>query len=232
MAPSHLPLLLLLLLLHPLLSLASPRCPSRAFSGRRHYHHCLAFPTLDASLHWNYTTSSSTLSLAYVATPSRPIGWVSWAINPSSSHMLGAQALVAYRRYDAVPVVHTYNLTSYAPALPSKIMYKVWDKEAEYSVSAGVMTMYAKVELPAGTRKVYQLWQIGPTVSDDGRPDQHDLYLRNLNAKGTLDLVSGAAVSIPTKIDRFRSIKRKKKVWFSGDFFSSVLSWIRRMLVT
>ncbi|CAA6664107.1 unnamed protein product [Spirodela intermedia] len=56
----------------------------------------------------------------------------------------------------------------------SKIDYEVSDLEAEYG-SDGVMTIFATMKLPAGTTKVNQVWQVGPSV----RRQPHEALIRS-----------------------------------------------------
>lgn len=180
---------LLLLILLPLPSF-SQSCTSQAFSSNRLFATCNDLSHLSAALHWTYDTSNSTLSIAFVAPPSRSGGWVAWALNPTGSGMAGAQAVVGLRQSSGGSLVaKTFNITAYGPVTPSPIDFETWGLEAEED-TGGVMTVFATIKLPRGVTKMNQVWQVGPS-STGGIPDKHDFGAGNLNAKGSLDVASG-----------------------------------------
>lgn len=191
MAPHQFTALLLtlsslsLLLISPARSLT---CTSQTFTNNHLYANCADLPTLTAYLHWTYDPSNSSLSVAFIAPPAQPAGWVAWALNPTGTGMVGAQALVAFKESNGSLTVQTYNITSYGAIAQSEIAYEVSGASAVYS--GGVMTMFATLALPLGTTSVNQVWQVGPSVTN-GVPDKHAFQPANLNAKGVLDLVSG-----------------------------------------
>lgn len=198
-----------------LVSSAGGTCSSQTFSGNRLYSLCADLPTLSSSLHWTYDPSSSSLSLAFVAAPPSPAGWVAWAVNPTASGMVGAQSLVAFHLPDGSLSVKTFNVSSYGPVSPSPIAFDVSDTEAEYA--GGEMRMFARVALPAGLTKVNQVWQVGPSVTN-GLPDRHAFDPPNLNAKGTLDLTKGESVATGRADSRARN--RNVSIWLFHSFTS------------
>lgn len=185
--PSISSLILLLLIVPILISPASSLvCTSQKFKGSAHYSNCTDLPTLNSFLHWSYDSTNSTLSIAFIASPAKPEGWVAWALNPTGEGMVGAQALLAYKASNGSMVVKTYNISSYSSIVESKLSFGVWDKKAESS--NGVMRIFAKLALPAGLTSVNQVWQVGSTVTN-GVPEKHEFQPANLNAKGKLDFV-------------------------------------------
>ncbi|XP_058205821.1 cytochrome b561 and DOMON domain-containing protein At3g25290-like [Rhododendron vialii] len=195
---SPLPLSAALLLLLQTLSLLLPpshslTCSSQTFTNNEVYANCLDLPSLTSYLHFTYTPSTSSLSIAFQAPPSQTDGWISWAINPTSAGMAGSQALVAFKASNGSMTVQTYNISSYALAAPGKLSFEVKNTSAEYS--GGVMRIFATLVLNEGMgTTVNQVWQVGPSVTD-GVPDKHAFQAANLNAKGTLDLLKGEATS-------------------------------------
>ncbi|KAK6141870.1 hypothetical protein DH2020_024382 [Rehmannia glutinosa] len=179
------------LLISPALSLT---CTSQTFSQRNTtFANCLDLPTLKAFLHWTYSPTARpnpTLSIAFIAPPAKPDGWVAWALNPTGSGMLGAQSLIAFKDTNGSIVVKTYNISSYGPISESKISYDVLSKRAEYS--GGVMTIFATLALPAAEAEVNQVWQVGAAVNN-GVPAKHAFAPENLSSKNTLQLMSDAA---------------------------------------
>lgn len=188
MAPSLLLLILSLSLLSPSQSLT---CTSHKLTANKLFQHCNDLPQLSSYLHYTFDAAKSSLSLAFVAPPSKPDGWVAWAINPTAAGMIGSQALIGFKNPDGSMVVKTYNINSYGPLSESKLSFEVTQKSAEFS--GGVITIFATVVLPEmgknGTT-VNQVWQVGSTVTG-GVPDKHAFQPANLNSKGTLDLSSG-----------------------------------------
>ncbi|KAA0026084.1 hypothetical protein IC582_002185 [Cucumis melo] len=162
----------------------SQPCSSRTFSNNNLYSHCSHLPSLSAFLHWTYDSSNSSLSLAFVA---KSTGWIAWAINPTSTGMVGSQALVAYLD-SGVPLVRTYNVASYGSVKPSKLSFEVWDTSAESS--GGELIIFAKLKLPTAATTLNQVWQAGPSV-DGTTLAVHPFQPENLNAKGTLGLSGG-----------------------------------------
>ncbi|KAL0460435.1 UNVERIFIED_CONTAM: cytochrome and DOMON domain-containing protein [Sesamum latifolium] len=111
----------------------SATCTSQTFTGNRLYTFCNDLPSLNSYLHWAYDSAQSTLSIAFVAAPPRPDGWVSWAINPTATTMVGSQALIAFRDSRGGMTVKTYNVSSYGPLRESKVWYEVKESSADFS---------------------------------------------------------------------------------------------------
>lgn len=187
----------LLLLIAAVAQLASPAmsqaCKSQTFSQNNvTFANCADLPTLKASLHWNYDPAAKpkpTLSVAFTAAPAKPGGWVSWALNPTGTGMVGAQSLVAFAAENGSTVVKTYNISAYGPISESPISYGVLSKGAESS--KGAITIFATLALPEASAAVNQVWQVGSAVVK-GVPAKHEFQPANLNAKSTLQL-EGAA---------------------------------------
>ncbi|KAK2971404.1 hypothetical protein RJ640_025354 [Escallonia rubra] len=168
-------------------------CTSQIFTNNKLYDRCSDLPHLTSYLHWSYNSGKKTLSVAFIAPPANPDGWISWAINPTETGMAGSQALVAFKDSKGVMTVKTYNISSYSSIVASKLSFEVSDMSAESS--GGNMMIFATVALPGnlGTT-LNQVWQVGPAVVNDG-PAKHEFQPENLNAKGTLDLLSGESNS-------------------------------------
>ncbi|XP_068645215.1 cytochrome b561 and DOMON domain-containing protein At3g25290-like [Aristolochia californica] len=189
-------LLLLLLCSSPLL--VTSACTSQTFSRNRVYSLCSDLPTLSSSLHWTFDAARSFLSLAFVAPPAHPKGWIAWAVNPSGPSMIGSQALIAFKQPNGSMAVKTFNVSSYGPITPSPIDYRVSDMQAEFV--GGMMMIFATLALPKGTIHINQVWQVGSAV-DGSVPQKHDLSPANLAAKGTLDLMKGQTIGGTTAGD-------------------------------
>lgn len=168
---------------------AAASCAATTFSNRV-FATCSDLPHLAASLHWTYDRAAAALSVAFVAPPAAPSGWVAWAINPTAEGMAGSQALIAFKQPDGTMGVKTYNITGYGPLQESPIAYKATDLAAEYV--GGAMRVFAKLILGKGAEEVNHVWQVGSAVSG-GSPEKHAFGADNLAAKGKLDLVKGVA---------------------------------------
>ncbi|ESQ37071.1 hypothetical protein EUTSA_v10002560mg [Eutrema salsugineum] len=171
----------------------SQTCKSQTFSGENSYPHCLDLPQLKAFLHYSYDATNKTLAVVFSAPPSKPGGWIAWAINPTSTGMVGAQTLVAYKDPGkGVAVVKTLNISSYSTLIPSKLAFDVWDMKAEEaSRDGGALRIFARIKVPADLAamgKLNQVWQVGPEVGPEGRIGKHDFDPANLVSKGPLDL--------------------------------------------
>lgn len=75
----------------------SATCTSQKFTKNRIFQHCDDLPQLKSYLHWTYDSKNSLLSLAFIAPPSKPNGWIAWGINPNGTGMIGTQALIAFK---------------------------------------------------------------------------------------------------------------------------------------
>ncbi|GAV70164.1 DUF568 domain-containing protein, partial [Cephalotus follicularis] len=123
-------------------------CSSQTFTNNNLYTHCLDLPTLTSYLHFTYDESNTTLSITFIATPSKSNGWIAWAINPTRTGRVGAQSLVAYKDSStAAMTVKTYNISLYSSVVQSKLDFRVWDFREE-EMSDGSMMILGKVKVP------------------------------------------------------------------------------------
>ncbi|GKE04120.1 cytochrome b561 and DOMON domain-containing protein-like protein [Tanacetum coccineum] len=165
-------------------------CTTQRFTNNIRYDHCSDLPQLGSYLHWSLDTVKNTLSIAFIAPPATPDGWVSWAINPTGDGMEGAQSLIGYKASNGSIVVKTYNISSYDSIVDGKLDFDVTDMSGEYA--NGVMRIFATVGLlEKGQTTVNQVWQVGAGVSQSGFPERHEFKEGNLDSKGRLDLLSG-----------------------------------------
>ncbi|GMY33797.1 auxin-induced in root cultures protein 12-like [Fagus crenata] len=172
----------------------SQTCKSPKFTNNKVYTNCSDLQHLSSYLHWTYTASNSTLSIAFVAAPSKTDGWVAWAINPTATKMIGSQALVAFKSNGSL-TVKTYNISDYdLSKVGTKLAYEVSELSAEETNKT--YTIFATWKLTEKIEKLNQVWQVGPGVSN-GVPLIHAKNSENLQAVGTLALsgTSGIAPS-------------------------------------
>ncbi|XP_072977275.1 cytochrome b561 and DOMON domain-containing protein At5g47530-like [Typha angustifolia] len=187
-----------LCLLLPLFVLPSSaqtqNCVGETFSQNRIYSLCTPLSELGATLHWTYHPSNGTVDIAYrIAQDSS--SWVAWAINPSSSGMLGANAIFAF--HDSSGVVTTISSiissSSYSPTIKDEsLSFTVYSKDAEYSNN--MYTIFASLQLPSNETTQNTVWQAGADFSN-GLPSGHDQTGQHTLSKTSLNFLSGSAVS-------------------------------------
>lgn len=167
-------------------------CSTQKFTNNKVYQKCNDLSQLSSYLHWTYDSSNSSLSIAFIAPPAASDGWISWAINPNGTGMIGAQSLIAYKQSDGSMTVKPYSLESYSSIVQKNLSFDVWDLSAEHTDN--MMRIYATVKVPENATTVNQVWQVGSAVSSD-MPQKHAFQTANLNSKGTLDLTGGQSTS-------------------------------------
>ncbi|GLT64832.1 hypothetical protein SLA2020_373000 [Shorea laevis] len=178
----------------------SPACSLNCTSeklpdSKKKFAKCAVLPTLNATLHYTYDTSNSSLSVAFVAAPAASEGWTAWAINPTGTGMLGAQALLALKSKGSL-LVKKYNLSSYASIQEvDKLAFDVWDLKVE-SGTSGKYVIYASLKVPDRVEKLNQVWQVGANVTN-GQPQKHEMTNENLGSKAELQLVEKETAASP-----------------------------------
>lgn len=104
--------------------------------------------------------------------------------------MIGAQALVAIPQSSGAPKVYTSPISGYNTQLAEgNISYSPSGLTGTYQNNE--LTIYATLTLPNGTTSLVHLWQDGPVSGST--PQVHGQDPSNLNAKETLNLVSGTS---------------------------------------
>lgn len=172
-------------------SLSSSSCHNYTFSSNRLFTSCTHLPSLEAHLHWSYTpTLSQTVSIAYRA-KQVPKGWIAWAINPTSTGMVGSQALVAFLSPNGSMRAYTTPIASYNPSmLPANITLPISNISSEYV--GNEMIIYAAVGPLQNGTLVNHVWQAGASVSSN-IPQIHSTSLPHLQSMGTINFLSAPA---------------------------------------
>ncbi|KAL2938695.1 hypothetical protein RDABS01_022144 [Bienertia sinuspersici] len=200
--------ILLLLLTSTFIALVTPTiaqstCRSHTFRGNRQYSSCNDLPELNSQLFWNYDSSAGTADIAFRVTSVSSSNWIAWALNPSGSGMVGAQALVAVQNSSGV---HAYTSSvpgySITTLTPGSLSFKVNNLTA--SKESNDMTIFATITPPSTT--VNQVWQVGPMAS--GQPAAHPSNSGSANTKstGSINFLSGQSSSQGPVVPR---LKRK-----------------------
>ncbi|KAJ0244343.1 Auxin-induced in root cultures protein 12 [Hirschfeldia incana] len=154
---------------------------------------CLDLPELESYLHYTYNATNSSLSVAFIATPSRSDGWIAWAINPTATTMSGSQAFLAYGSgAGSPPVVKTYNISGFN-LTEGRLAFDFWNLRAE-ALKGGRIAIFTTVKVPAGAGSVNQVWQIGGNVTN-GRVGVHPFSPPNLNSRAVLNLTGTASTA-------------------------------------
>ncbi|KAJ6338991.1 hypothetical protein OIU76_008453 [Salix suchowensis] len=141
-------------------------CTSQKFTGNKSYSNCTDLPNLNSYLHYTYNSTNSSLSVAFIASPAKPDGWIGWGINPNDTGMAGAQVILALKSSKGAPEVKTYNLVSYSDIREEKLSFDVWDLSAETNATS-----------------------VGAAVNK-GKPGKHEFAADNKDAKATLKLTA------------------------------------------
>lgn len=166
-------------------------CTSQKFTGNKSYSNCTDLPNLNSYLHYTYNSTNSSLSVAFIASPAKPGGWIGWGINPNDTGMAGAQVILALKSSKGAPEVKTYNLVSYSDIREEKLSFDVWDLSAETNATSGEFTIFASVKVPGKTESVNHIWQVGAAVNK-GKPGKHEFAADNKDARATLKLAAAA----------------------------------------
>lgn len=133
------------------------------------------------------------MQLAYRQTSVDTSKWIAWAINPTSTGMPGAQALVAYQLANGSMRAYTSPIANYQTSLEEgNLSFDVSDISATYAGSE--ITIFATITPPGNGAAVNQVWQEGPLTSG-GSPGPHATTGANTQSKGTLNFASGQAGS-------------------------------------
>ncbi|KAL1317697.1 hypothetical protein HN51_069907 [Arachis hypogaea] len=195
MVPSSISLLLLFILIALIASTSANTCTTQtltdASNNNKVYANCMDLPHLNAFLHWTHNTSNSSVSVAFVATPPRPGGWVSWAVNPTGTGMVGAQSFVAYKGDNGVVTVFPLNIQSYSK-MSQNLTIDTWNLRGEED--EGIIKIFVNIKVVENAVSLNQVWQVGPSVTA-GRIDPHAFAPENLNSKGPLSLVGTQSIS-------------------------------------
>lgn len=164
-------------------------CSNYAFSGNRVFSSCADLPYLNSFLHWTYDSSANTARIAYRHASVGASTWVAWAINPTSTGMVGAQSLVAYRQPDGTVRAYTSPISGYQTQLAEgDLSFNVSDVSATYA--SNEIIIFATIR-PPSNGAVNQVWQDGPLSG--GSPGLHATTGANVQSKGTLNFASGQA---------------------------------------
>ncbi|CAH8384222.1 unnamed protein product [Eruca vesicaria subsp. sativa] len=164
-------------------------CSNYNFSTNTLFNSCNDLPVLDSFLHYTYDSSSGNLQIAYRHTNLTSKKWVAWAVNPTSTGMVGAQTIVAYPQPDGSVRVYTSPITTYQTSLKeSELSFNVSELSATYQNNE--MIIFATLRLPLGNGgNINTLWQDGSLSGTNLMP--HLMSGNNIRSVSTLSLLSG-----------------------------------------
>ncbi|CAN8324930.1 unnamed protein product [Cochlearia groenlandica] len=170
-------------------------CSSYKFTTNNVFESCNDLPFLDSFLHYTYDSSTGSLHIAYRHTKLTNSKWVAWALNPTSTGMVGAQAIVAYPQSDGTVRAYTSSIRSYQTSLQEGgLSFNVSALSATYENNE--MVVLASLKLPqdlgnGGT--INTVWQDGSISGDSLLP--HSTSGDNVRSMSALDLVSGVSAA-------------------------------------
>ncbi|KAL8140499.1 hypothetical protein V2J09_006520 [Rumex salicifolius] len=194
----------LFLALTSTVSAQSSSC-SFSFSDNREYATCLSLSQLNSFLHWTYNASTATADIAFRATNvtvSSTGNWVAWALNPTSSGMIGAQACPPYFAFGTTALVafktSSGSMSAYTSSVVTAAISTLKESALSYTVtnltaesSGSQIIIFAKIQVPANKTSVNHVWQVGPLSG--GSPAQHLLTTEHRTSFGTLDFLSSVS---------------------------------------
>ncbi|XP_015063704.2 cytochrome b561 and DOMON domain-containing protein At5g47530-like [Solanum pennellii] len=139
--------------------------------------------------------TSRTVDIAFRKSESQHGRWLAWAINPTSTGMIGSQAFVALQRSDGTLEAYTSPIDTYGTTLvKGDLSFTVHNVSAQYI--NGQVIIFARFELPMnGSNVVNHVWQEG-ALQDDDTPGSHGMSGDNLRSFGTLNFHSGKTVAM------------------------------------
>ncbi|KAG2302121.1 hypothetical protein Bca52824_030772 [Brassica carinata] len=191
-------------------------CSNYKFSSNTLFESCNDLPVLDSFLHYTYDSSSSSLQIAYRHTNLTSKKWVAWAVNPTSTGMVGAQAIVAYPQSDGSLRAYTSAITSYQTSLrEAGLSFNVSELSATYQNNE--MIIFATLTLPlANGGNINTVWQDGSLSGNNLL--SHPTSGNNIRSVFTMNLLSGASGGAAGG-----DSKLKKRNWIHGVF--NAVSW-------
>ncbi|CAN8231679.1 unnamed protein product [Cochlearia groenlandica] len=193
---NHILCLSLVLSISSMITLSSAQtCSTYKFSSNNVFDSCNDLPFLDSFLHYTYDSSTGSLQIAYRHTKLTSGKWVAWAVNPTSTGMVGAQAIVAYPQSEGTVRVYTSPVTSYQTSLQEgDLSFNVSALSATYENNE--IVVFASLRLSqdlvnGGT--VNTVWQDGSMSGNSLLP--HPISGNNVRSMSTLNLVSGVSAA-------------------------------------
>ncbi|CAH8277937.1 unnamed protein product [Arabidopsis lyrata] len=191
-------------------SALAQKCSNYKFSTNRLFESCNDLSVLDSFLHYTYDSSSGNLQIAYRHTKLTSGKWVAWAVNPTSTGMVGAQAIVAYPQSDGSVRAYTSPISSYQTNLQeAELSFNVSELSATYQNNE--MIIYATLNLPLANGGIINtVWQDGSLSGNNPLP--HPTSGNNVRSVSTLNLVSGASGSTSTGGGGGASKLRKRNI--------------------
>ncbi|CAF1919623.1 hypothetical protein Bca4012_051883 [Brassica carinata] len=168
-------------------------CSNYQFSSNSLFESCNDLPVLDSFLHYTYDSSSGNLQVAYRHNNLSPGKWVAWAVNPTSTGMVGAQAIVAYPISDGTVRAYTSPISSYQTSLQEgELSFNVSELSATYQNNE--MIVFATLSLPlTNGGNINTVWQDGSLSGNSLLP--HPTSGSNIRSVSTLNLISGTSAS-------------------------------------
>ncbi|XP_010541493.1 PREDICTED: cytochrome b561 and DOMON domain-containing protein At4g17280-like [Tarenaya hassleriana] len=150
-------------------------CSNYKFQSGHVFESCNDLSVLDSFLHYTYDSSAGILKIAYRRTNLSPENWVAWAVNPTSSGMVGSQAIVAYPKNDGSVRAYTSPIGSYSTTLrEGGLSFNVSGVSASYKNSE--MVVFANLEISkivGSDGSINTVWQDGPLSSSGNTPLSH-----------------------------------------------------------
>ncbi|KAL6277525.1 hypothetical protein ACE6H2_021126 [Prunus campanulata] len=173
-------------------TMSQQACTPHAFNQKT-FNACQTLRVLNSTIHWSYYPSKGTVDVAFSQAVVSDSRWVAWAINPTSTGMVGSQAIVAFRRTDGTMNIYSSPIKSYATRLEQgNLSFPLFDVSAIYENNQ--IVIFATIGLPNNVSVVNHVWQQGPLSGNT--PQMHSVSGPNVQSFGTLDFLSGKVETI------------------------------------
>ncbi|CAH8388724.1 unnamed protein product [Eruca vesicaria subsp. sativa] len=168
-------------------------CSNYKFSTNTLFESCNDLPVLDSFLHYTYDSSSGNLQVAYRHKNLSPGKWVAWAVNPTATGMVGAQAIVAYPQSDGTVRAFTSPISGYQTSLQEgDLSFNVSELSATYQNNE--MIIFATLSLPlTNGGNINIVWQDGSLSGNSLLP--HPTSGNNIRSVSTINVISGTSAS-------------------------------------
>ncbi|KAI9073306.1 hypothetical protein K1719_044741 [Acacia pycnantha] len=224
-------LTVIIILIIPVTSQPQPQpqaCESYKFPNNTNFLACNDLPVLDSSLHWTYHPSSNSIDVAFKKNNANYKRWIAWAINPTSTGMVGSQAFVAFQ-VDGTMAAYTSPIGSYGTTLEEgSLSFEVHGVSASFE--DGTVILYASFQLPGNPKSVNHVWQedfLTGKVSDrDALTQNSKILIRKVH--GILNGI-GWGIMMPTGAIMGRYLKTLEatgSTWFHLHRACQMLAYI------
>uniref|UniRef100_A0A3Q7EZ18 Cytochrome b561 and DOMON domain-containing protein n=1 Tax=Solanum lycopersicum TaxID=4081 RepID=A0A3Q7EZ18_SOLLC len=207
-------------------SYARTNCSYFHFHGKS-YNSCSHLHTLNSFIHWNYDMTSRTVDIAFSKSQSQHGRWLAWAINPTSTGMIGSQAFVALQRSDGTLEAYTSPIDTYGTTLvKGDLSFTVHNVSAQYT--DGQVIIFARFELPMNGTFGTLNFHSGKTVAMSSPNVKLNSRSKIKIAHGVINAVSwGMMMPLGVVLARLRYLRLQEypALWFNLHIYCQSIAY-------